>query len=447
MRLVVGARGKLELGELDDPTPPCTVSTDPVPVKSVSVSQQNSFERCVRRWFFQKVNRAPIPENYVKKGASTGTEIHNLLDQYYKKGFVPKGHPHERKVLAALENLPKCGPGIESEISFKIQEANEVPFTGVIDLVDMRSVGQNLSGTKVSNVGTVHANGTGESVADDAGTVRIIDHKTTSAIAKREAEPVDMFNDPQVLTYAQVGYVNYGAERVEVAHNTISTTHVARVIPPAFEWIPRERAQENWERQRAVTRKMVAVAASPPADWNDVEHNPDACGDFGGCDFLALCTVRNPSLGVPKMSNVDDSAASDLLARLNALTAPVVAPAALVETSEIALDPTVNYDTSFDTTGNFDVTQVELLPPDAPSRMTPQEPEPEEKPKAKRGRKPKAAPSAAETIVTAPKHEYFAEKSITNVDEAVVYLNDMAEQGVRCVGIFDGLYFVFERPV
>jgi CRISPR/Cas system-associated exonuclease Cas4 (RecB family) len=424
--LVVSPDGKrFELcGEAeDDGTPPCNTTTEPVKVESVSVSQLNSFGRCKRRWFFQKVRRVPLPPK-ARPAAAMGQEIHRLHEHYYKKGFVPKGHQHERKVLASLENLPKCGPGVEAELPFRIEEANEVPFTGVIDLVDRRMM-----------------------MLSAGGTLRIIDHKTTSSIASKEANPVDVSTDPQMLTYAEVGY-REGAERVEVAHNTISTTHVARILPPVFVHIPREIAAENWAAQRRTIRMMVVCAAAPPSDWNDVPCNTEACFDFGGCDYLPICALKTPTIGVAPMSH-DENAASALLARLTALSAPIPPPAApssqVIEvidetpTTPIALTETAEI--VIDSSKMAEIVEVQLLPPDAPSRMTPLEVVEEKPAKAKRGRKAKEA-----TETKALSVEYFTEKSIGNVDEAVAYLNERAEEGVRLMGIFDGLYFIFERP-
>jgi len=383
----------------------------------VSVSQLNTAERCERRWFFQKVRRVKLPP-MEKKAAALGQEIHRLHEHYYKKGFVPKGHTHERKVAASLANLPVCGPGVEVEVPFCIEEPNEVPFTGFIDLVDERLMTLPVP------------------------TLRIVDHKTTSRFAERVTDPVDMLSDAQMLTYAEVGYRLYVAERVEVAHNTISTTHVARVLPPVFVHVPREVAAANWERQRGNVRKMLAIASAPPADWNDVRCNTDACMDFGGCDYLPICALKTPTIGVAPMSH-DSDAASALLARLNALSAPVAQPPpsqtieVIDELSHLGEEmPTVPLDL-------VETNEIALLPPDAPSRMTPVVVE-EEKPKAKRGRKAKATTETS--AVAATSVEYFAEKSIGNVEEAVAYLNERAEEGVRLMGIFDGLYFIFERP-
>jgi len=401
-------------------------------VESVSVSQLNSFNRCPRRWFFQKVRRVKVPTEH-KTGANTGTEIHAEHDHYYKRGFVVKGSKHEKKVRASLEALPPCGPGVISELPFRMPvdvppcdgnvppAANTLTFTGVIDLVDKRNL---------------------------PALLKITDHKSTGSIAKLEETPVDVANDPQMLTYAHVGYTLFDPERVEVAHNTISSKHVARTIPPVYVHVTRQKAQQNWVDQARTISTMIKLAASPPADWNDVACNTEACSDFNGCDFLPICTLKTPTLGVPPMAH-DESAASDLLARLNALnggasvsgweqgekkpiealealTTPAVvieAPADLVETGEIA-----------------------LLPPDAPSRMTPAV---EEAPKAvKKGRPKKVTGEATPPPVNVPvKWQYKVDKMINTVDELVAALEAYGEDGWEFVGFFDGVYAVFKRPV
>jgi CRISPR/Cas system-associated exonuclease Cas4 (RecB family) len=436
---------RLVLAGLDDGEPPCATTMNPVTVESVSVSQLNSFNRCPRRWFFQKIRRVKVPTEH-KTGANTGTEIHAEHDHYYKRGFVIQGSKHEKKVRASLAHLPPCGSDVVSELPFSVPvevKGQRLSFNGVIDLVDSAFL---------------------------PALLKITDHKSTGNIAKLEAEPVDVYNDPQMLTYAHVGYTLFNPARVEVAHNTISSKHVARTIPPVYVYVSRQKAQENWVDQLQTIGTMIGLASSPPADWNDVTCNTAACSDFNGCDFLPICTLKNPTLGAAPMAH-DESAASDLLARLNALngatkpepppittptaadmhaaltataemilpgeqihnpppvvhfTSPSVmeAPAHLAETGEIQLQPSSRYDLG-----------VSLLPPDAPSRMTPAA---EEKPMKK---------SKAKKVEGAPgKFQHKVDKMITTVDELVAALDAYGEDGWEIVGFFDGVYAVFKRP-
>jgi hypothetical protein len=77
-----------------------------------------------------------------------------------------------------------------------------------------------------------------------------------------------------------------------------------------------------------------------------------------------------------------------------------------------------------------------LLPPDAPSRMTPAA---EEKP-AKKGK-------AKKSVESAPgKFQYKVDKLICTVDELVASLETYGEDGWEFVGFFDGVYAVFKRP-
>jgi hypothetical protein len=289
-----GVAKRLILAGLDDGIPPCATTTDPVKVESVSVSQLNSFNQCSRRWFFQKVRRVKVPTVH-KTGAATGTEIHGEHDHYYKHGFVIQGSKHEKKVRASLASLPPCGSDVVSELPFNVPievDGKRLNFTGVIDLVDSAFL---------------------------PALLKITDHKSTGRIAELEANPVDVYNDAQMLTYAHVGYTLFNPARVEVAHNTISSKHVARVIPPVYVYVSRQKAQENWADQLLTVGTMIRLAESPPADWNDVACNTNACGDFGGCDFLPICTLKTPTLGVAPMSH-DTDASSALLARLAALS-------------------------------------------------------------------------------------------------------------------------------
>lgn len=100
------------------------------------------------------------------------------------------------------------------------------------------------------------------------------------------------------------------------------------------------------------------------------------------------------------------------------ITAPVVeAPAQLVETSEIA-----------------------LLPPDAPSRMTPAEEE--AAPKAKRGRKAKV-----ELVSSSVKYTFHVDRLFdAGPDDIEGYLETKQEEGWEFIGFYSGLYPMFRRP-
>lgn len=439
---------RLVLAGLDDGVPLVAETTDPVKVESVSVSQLNEKARCSRRWFLRKVRRIKVPTEH-KSGANTGTEIHAEHDHYYKRGFVIKGSKHEKKTRASLESLPPCGPDVTSEMPFALPievGAQRLSFNGVIDLVDKAFL---------------------------PALLKITDHKSTSNIAKLEAEPVDVYNDPQMLTYAHVGYTLFNPARVEVAHNTISSKHVARIIPPVYVHVPRQKAEENWADQLRAVGNMIKLASAPPADWNDVAGNPNACSDYGGCDFLPVCTLKNPSLGVPPMSH-DSDAASALLARLNALpgavTAPkpspppvvdvpilpgelakfsgapvtLEAPAELVETGEIRLTVDEAALRKYEEVQAM-AEAVALLPPDAPSRMTPAA---EEKPAAAKKGRPKKSVEALPGNVLAPvRYQHRVDKMLDTVDNLAAALDAHGEDGWELVGFFDGLWAVFKRPV
>lgn len=253
--------------------------------------------------------------------------------------------------------------------------------------------------------------------------IRLVDHKTTGDIERKRREPVDLANDPQMLTYAEVTFREHPEATVEVAHNTISTKHKARVLP--IEWVPisRSRAEANWARQTEVIRKMVALAAAPPADWNDVACNDNACHDYGGCDFLPICALKTPMLGATKMT-FDEEQASNLLRRL--LAGPSEPPPAETPPPTEAA-----------------VEDVALLPPDAPTRMTPAPTEEAPAPKTKVKR---AKASKVEAPTTEGTWEYQVDKVLETTDAIEAYLNTKGAEGWELTGFFDGIYAVFKRP-
>jgi hypothetical protein len=396
-RLGLGVDGKLALLETENGEPPCATSTAPVTLTSASVSQVLAWKRCVRRWFFRSVRKVKAPEQ--TQSRSQGREGHSLIEHYYKTGTIPVGHPQERRVRAAVEHLPKPSPAgdIHVEHKGKIQlEEGLPPFYLVIDWVNLQK----------------------------PGVTQIVDHKFTKRFNERLEKPIDVTNDEQMLTYAEYSFRELPENDVEVAHNTISTAHVARVAPLVFTRIERKRANENWEGMIEVIRKMVTLASAPPADWNDVPGNTEACGDFGGCDYLPICALKTPTIGVGKNMAHDEASASNLLARLKAQITPTAEP----EIIRASLPDTA---TEVNVVG-----AVPLLPPDAPSRMTPPEEEAVEKPK--KGRKTKA-------VTERPRYEYDMDEKMTRVE--LPYLNERGEDGWELVGFHDGITAVFRRLV
>lgn len=375
------------------------------------MSQIITYDRCHRRWLLKSARRVQLPDNWGKKSAQLGNEIHELIKRYYWTGALPPPeHLHYKKVVAALENCPPRHDQVLSETFFKLQLGPDLPvFTGIVDLVDSR----------------------------DWPSVRVIDHKTSSRFNQLELEPVDVGNDPQMLTYSEVQYQK-GAEHVQVAHNTISTTHVARVS--AIRWTPvsRQRSADNWGKQLESIRNMLALAQSPPADWNDVPANESACGDYGGCDFLPICSLKTPLLGVPTMAH-DTDQASALLARLSALSGVVTAappppPPAVIEVAPVVIEAPLSL---------VETSEIRLLPPDAPSRMTPAEEEP--KAAAKKGR-PKKAAASAPSFADFPKYDFQVDRLFDAAPEEIEgYLEAKQDDGWEFLCWYSGLYPMFRR--
>lgn len=408
-RLGLGVDGKLALLETENGEPPCVTTTDPVKLTSMSVSQVLAWKRCARRWFLKSVRKVKAPEQ--TQSRSQGREGHSLIELYYKTGTIPVGHPQERRVRAAVEHLPKPSPAgdIHVEHRGKIQlEEGLPPFYLVIDWVNLQK----------------------------PGVTQIVDHKFTKRFNERLAKPIDVNNDEQMLTYAEYSFRELPENEVEVAHNTISTAHVARVAPLVFTRIERKRANENWEGQLGIIRKMVTLASAPPADWNDVAGNTEACGDFGGCDYLPVCALKTPTIGVGKNMAHDEASASDLLTKLKAqlLGAAPAAESAVPRVVALEVETATGPKTIAAT---FTTETVPLLPPDAPSRMTPPEEEAAEKPK--KGRKAKAS------VTERPRYEYDMDEKMTRIE--VPYLNERGEDGWELVGFHDGITAVFRRLV
>jgi hypothetical protein len=386
-------------------------------LKSVSHSQISAFRRCKRLWAAQKLLGLPASE---AKALRVGVRTHKPIEVAYKTGTAVVHLPvvyfdaevPRKRVEAAVANLPvpPGTPGVQVEKRFSRQQADTTlpKVNGLIDWLYTYELGK----------------------------VREVDHKTTSNIEKLRANPVDMLTDPQMLIYAEVAFQE-GAEVVEVAHNTISTTHVARVLPLKFVNIPRALAAENWLTLQPISREMATLALNPPESWYDIEPNFNACYDFHReCDYLPFCAAgKNFNIGVPDMA-IDSNGASDLLARLQ----KVMVKAGEVESNS----PVVDID--LETIEPFPVAFVPLLPPDAPSRETPPAPD---KKKATVKAKKEDLVSLVEKLIQkleAPVKYEFLIESLHGEDLNENTLDKFGAEGWDFNGVY-GNTMVFRRAV
>lgn len=224
-----------------------------------SPSQIDTFRRCQRKWWWEKVRGQRSPET---EATSQGTLIHAQLEKAVLDGTPPENPT----ALAILEHvgyglLPRdC---LEREFELTIP-GWAVPIKGVID--------------RIEKPGSV------------------VDYKTTSSISRYAKTEDYLRTDTQALIYSWVGIhvlgmndpltfsLVYGERRKGLVHAKTSRRTVvfsAEDLEPHMAML----GEITHDQQR------LAQIREP----GDVPANTDACNDYGGCPHRRLCAKYLPT--------------------------------------------------------------------------------------------------------------------------------------------------------
>jgi hypothetical protein len=243
-------------------------SEDPFPVDlkgqwKVSASQVKTWQACPRKWGFKYLDGIQDPPG---KAAQFGTAVHGVLEDYFNTGAMPDTTTREGKVAAAgLSHYPtRKDVDVELEIFFI---TDGVLYRGFVDAA------------------------WGPETDDDLPD--IYDHKTSSNPEKYGLTPKSLPHDPQGLIYGVWALDFWDVPGVNlnwVYYKTKGRAVASRVSAH----LSREDAQANFQKTIAPIGKAIVDARAGFTEGtikggNDLEANPRACGDFGGCPFAPFC--------------------------------------------------------------------------------------------------------------------------------------------------------------
>ena len=252
-----------------------------------SPSQLDTYQRCARRWWWEKVRGLRSPDT---EATRRGTEIHAELEEAVLNG-TPAVDPVSLAILdhVGYHRLPRE----QLEREFTVHPPGwAVPIKGVIDRVEIPG--------------------------------QITDYKTTSSL--RYAKTLKQLeSNVQAVVYSWVGIhvlgmndplsfrLVYGERR---KNQRTSRVEERKVVFTAEDLEPHMEALGALTHEKAQT----ALIKNP----GDVPANTKACDDFGGCPHRARCRQYNPApswlggnkIGETNMSN--PSILAQLRARKNA---------------------------------------------------------------------------------------------------------------------------------
>lgn len=245
-------------------------------LKSASPSQIRTFRACKRKHWLDKRAGIKQPQG---PDAEVGEKVHKVLEDYYGDGVAVDpaaaaadvAPELQAKVITALRgwlqspDVPRYEPGLLVETprnyNMSIAAAPGIEMRGRIDLV----------------------------IPPKAGVTTVVDHKTSKHTRYRKS-PEELGYDIQGIVYGKYAFERIpGTEAVVFAHNALCTETVdADYIPTD----PMSRETINERYAEHVTPVAVEMAAHFTInDFDATTPNFDACEDFGGCPYAAICGV------------------------------------------------------------------------------------------------------------------------------------------------------------
>lgn len=226
-------------------------------IVKLSASQIESYERCPRRWWYER-NRARTQH----PSAAYGERVHDVLQSWHEYGTPPDlSTPEGRTAVAGLDLQP---PPMVAQAEFSIKfSVDPVMYRGRIDL----------------SFGYVPRE-----------SVTICDHKTTSDL--RYAKTTDELHDnAQWLIYAEYARRTYGVERILgrwIYYQRESGSRKPKALTVEIEASADEIAERFADLHQRRSLPIVDAQGKHPSE---LARHFDACGLFPphGCPFKSEC--------------------------------------------------------------------------------------------------------------------------------------------------------------
>jgi len=215
----------------------------------VTASQISDFRRCKKRWYHKQVDKVKEPE---KPGAELGTSVHSFIEHALSSGQLPEGFPENVKAIALSGQRFWPAPGTEMEIEheFILRDPDvPLPMYGFIDIRTKEEV---------------------------------VDHKTTSDIAKWGKGAEQWQHDPQGVIYPAANLSLGGKPKFRIIYYQTKGRKADEVV---VDMTPGQIRFGLQQIGRDV-KEMLDLAQRPLAE---VPHNTEACSDYGGCYMRPLC--------------------------------------------------------------------------------------------------------------------------------------------------------------
>lgn len=245
-------------------------------ILQTSPSQIHTAVLCLLKWWFDKVQH--LPRKPQSKSQAKGLDLHAQQEHYLTTGedvlspLAREGKPY----------LPAPGPDllIEWPIHYRPEDSlkkHRDPAT------DPRRLGPRLTICGIPMIGFVDV----VNPRPLPGLVEVLDHKTTSSIELWAKTPEELRTDAQCAAYCEWARLQYPtAAEFLFGHVYYQTKGRARAARSDVKH-NRETLLQAWHVNENVIERMRAAARE--SDPMRVDHDPDACSAFGGCDYAGTC--------------------------------------------------------------------------------------------------------------------------------------------------------------
>lgn len=250
----------------------------------VSASQLQTYERCPRLWWFDKVRL--MPRSQQAHSQTYGKVLHSVLERYLDSdpsGRDPEGNP-VNLYPEGWATDPESGFGVTEEEAQQIKDmVEEAIKTGMLARRPDGQVERHFDVTLLETkplIDTVTIQGYIDYLTKD----EVQDHKSRGRrryIYSQER----LATDTQMLIYAKVAGVT------RVRHNNF-VKEDGSVKPVSVE-VPQEEIDAKWEDLKHLAGEMLALSKANLQD-EDYSEVPSvfpsrACNSYGACPFIYVC--------------------------------------------------------------------------------------------------------------------------------------------------------------
>lgn len=234
----------------------------PILIEYVSPSAIETYCDCPRKWGWPKLEGAPKRQS---GAASLGSDVHTEHEGWLRDG-IPYNRTTRAGVIAdaTLHLLPAPGVAVvEQEIVFS--------FT--------------------TSRGSVTLGGKLDGHWREAMPI-VLDHKTTGDLAWAKATKEALIQHPQAPIYGTWAMGWYGTDWAELRWNYATTKGKPKALK-SWHVVHKSELLPAVEAAADVAHDIMStVQAANEGRLTSVlqlEANPAACGNFGGCEFRPLC--------------------------------------------------------------------------------------------------------------------------------------------------------------